>query len=223
MILPSLSPRDLLRPFLSSSAVVLVLFGPLADPDGALQPSASLLVANADVGWDSSTNRLQPCPYESNCVSSSYLEPPNRYISPLKTLKDQDAAFAGALRDLTSSSSGATTQITVVEASPKSHYIHLTVPGTSPGSLDDIELLFGEEAGIVNWRCQARVKLPPPPFCLQKNCINGNMDQRRRMDGIGQILGMPKADQERMGQSAKWTPIFFNSDQVPGFYDEEDY
>ena len=112
-------------------------------------------------------------------------------------------------------------QVTISEASPKAYYMHLTVPGTAPGSLDDIELVFGNE-GIVNWGCEARVTLPPPPFCLQKNCINGNMDQRRRMDRIGKILGMPKADQERMDQSAKWTPIFFNSDRVPGFEDELD-
>ena len=117
----------------------------------------------------------------------------------------------------------------VVEIRPRETYIHMTVPGTSVGSLDDVEILFAgennknneeEDEGIlVHLRCQARVTLPPPPFCLKKNCINGNMDQRTRVDAIARILGLPSADQEAM-QSAKWTPIFFNSDRVPGFDDE---
>ena len=205
------SPVRLLRTCVSSCAAFLLV----------LQPS---LKASADVGWDGSS-RLSSCPAESNCVSSNYAEPPNRYISPLQTSKDRETAFAKALRDLSIGSATkknpVKSQVTVSEALPKAYYIHLTVPGTAPGSLDDIELVFGDE-GIVNWRCQARVTLPPPPFCIQKNCINGNMDQRRRMDRVGQILGMPKADQERMDQSAKWTPIFFNSDRVPGFEDDLD-
>lgn len=170
---------------------------------------------------DNAVGRLQPCPYESNCVSSNYLEPPNRYISPLTTFRDRDTAFARAIRDLKDAEASSTTK--VVEILPRQYYIHATVPGTAQGSLDDVEILFAgdndDTAGIVHLRCQARVTLPPPPFCLKKNCINGNMDQRTRMDTIARTLGLPAADQERM-QSAKWTPIFFNSDRVPGF-DEE--
>lgn len=176
--------------------------------------------ALADTGWDASTSRLQPCPYDSNCVSSHYMEPPNRYVSPLTTKKSRDAAFAGAIRDLT-------TIGTIVEASPKNYYIHLTVPGTVPNSLDDLELLLVQDdkegTVLVNLRCQSRVTLPPPPFCIQKNCINGNMDQRQRVDRIVQALGMPRADQERMKEESKWTPIFFNSDRVPGFDTDDDY
>ena len=164
-------------------------------------------------GGENPVARLRPCPYESNCVSSNYLEPPNRYVSPLKTLRDQETAFARAIRDLEQSS------VKVVEILPRQYYLHATVPGTSVGSLDDVEVLFGQDEGIVHLRCQARVTLPPPPFCLKKNCINGNMDQRTRIGGIAATLGLPSADQERM-QSAKWTPIFFNSDKVPGFDDE---
>lgn len=168
----------------------------------------SLLGVVDTTGFDGA--RLKPCPYDSNCVSSNYLEPPNRYVSPLRTVRDQNSAFTGAVRDLKDEE--------IVDVLPKNRYIHFTVPGTAPGSLDDIEVMFGEE-GIVNLRCQARVTLPPPPFCIKKNCINGNMDQRQRLEKVAQTLGLPPADQERMQQSAKWSPIFFNSDIVPGFYD----
>jgi uncharacterized protein (DUF1499 family) len=166
--------------------------------------------SHAEIGWDG--NRLRPCPYESNCVSSNYLEPPNRYMSSLKTAKDRDVAFTQAIRDLDG-------QEIIADVLPKSYYIHLTVPGTTPGSLDDMEIFFGDE-GTVNLRCESRVTLPPPPFCLKKNCINGNMDQRQRVEQVARILGLPPADQERMQQSAKWTPIFFNSDRVPDFEDD---
>jgi uncharacterized protein (DUF1499 family) len=170
----------------------------------------------ADTGWDSASNRLQPCPYERNCVSSNYLEPPNRYVSPLKLVNDRDKAFQRAVRDLNSIADG----VNIAEVKPDKYYIHLTVPGTAPSSLDDIELLFAEE-GIVNIRCDARVTLPIPPFCLKKNCINGNMDQRSRVESLALQLGLPPSDQQQM-QKAKWTPIFFNADRVPDFDDNDD-
>jgi uncharacterized protein (DUF1499 family) len=169
-------------------------------------------------GGENPVGRLQPCPYESNCVSSNFLEPPNRYVSPLKTFRDRETAFARAIKDLRDAESSGKTK--VVEILPRQYYLHVTVPGTSMGSLDDVEILFGDnDEGIVHLRCQARVTLPPPPFCLKKNCINGNMEQRTRADRIATTLGLPPADRERM-ESAKWTPIFFNSDRVPGFDDE---
>jgi uncharacterized protein (DUF1499 family) len=189
-----LSAASVARLAVTSCAVVSLLFGDVP-------PS------HANTGFDG--NRLQPCPYESNCVSSNYLEPPNRYISPLTTVNDRDVAFQRAIRDLKDRN--------VVQVLPRNHYIHLTVPGTAPGSLDDVEVLFGEE-GIINLRCESRVRLPPPPFCVKRNCINGNMDQRTRVQELARVLGLPSADQERM-QSAKWTPLFFNADRVPDFED----
>lgn len=158
------------------------------------------------------TLRLKACSTTSNCVSSNYAEPPNRYISPLKIVNDRNTAFQRAIRDLRKS------DFAIAEVIPKDYYIHLTTPGTAPGSIDDLELVFPEEGDIVNVRCEARVTLPPPPFCVKKNCINGNMDQRSRLKKLVSILGLPSADETQM-QGAKWTPIFFNSDRVPGFYD----
>ena len=159
--------------------------------------------------------RLRPCSSTTNCVSSNYLEPPNRYVSPLKIVKDRDSSFQRAIRDLQKNGN----EFTISEVISKDYYIHLTTPGTAPGSLDDIELAFPTNGGIVNVRCEARVTLPPPPFCVKKNCINGNMDQRKRLEDLVYILGLPPADEKQM-QGAKWTPIFFNSDRVPGFYDD---
>lgn len=154
-------------------------------------------------------------------------------MSPLRLVNDRDKAFQRAVRDLNSAASLAATiaskntastklgQISLVEVRPEQYYVHLTVPGTAPGSLDDIELLFAGQ-DVVNLRCDARVTLPIPPFCLKRNCINGNMDQRSRLDQVALILNLPPSDQQQMKQQAKWTPIFFNSDRVPGFDGEGD-
>uniref|UniRef100_A0A7S4J6Z4 Uncharacterized protein n=1 Tax=Odontella aurita TaxID=265563 RepID=A0A7S4J6Z4_9STRA len=180
--------------------------------------------------------RLGRCDPGGNCVSSYFLEPPNRYVSPFRTLKTdgEEAVFRRAVRDVSAAASAAGGStgsalgpIGVAEAVPRDRYLHLTVPGTSPGSVDDLELLFpsasigsGDDGGIVQVRCEARVTLPVPPFCLRKNCINGNMDQRTRVEELGRnVLGLPPADRERMEKGSKWTPIFFNSDRVPGFDD----
>ncbi len=170
--------------------------------------------------------RLKPCDAKSNCVSSNYLEPPNRYMSPLKIVNDRDVAFQRAVRELqnqgNSKSSGnfdsALNGFTIMEIVPKEYYIHIATPGKTPGSIYDVELVFPPDSGIVNVRCQARVALPPPPFCVKKNCINGNMDQRQTVEDLMYgVLGLPPADQKQMQEGAKWTPIFFNSDRVPGF------
>mmetsp|Transcript_3853 Transcript_3853/g.8095 ORF Transcript_3853/g.8095 Transcript_3853/m.8095 type:complete len:273 (+) Transcript_3853:51-869(+) len=187
----------------ASCATIFLLAGPTAFPSWA------------DTGFDG-TSRLLPCPRESNCVSSNYSEPPNSYISPLVTARDRDVAFGAAVRDmqrLQQDSSPRQQSVTVQEVMPKNYYIHLTVPGTAPGSLDDVEFIFGEE-GTVARRGSARVRTPPPPFCIKRNCINGSMDQRVRLDRL--TLGLPPADQDLM-RSSVWTPIFFNSDRVPGF------
>ena len=165
-----------------------------------------------------STRRLDICNPQSNCVSSNYREPPNRYVSPFRIVNEPDVAFQRAVKDLENINDGVTS---IVEIVPKKYYIHLTVPGTSPSSLDDIELTFAQE--IANVKCEARVTLPPPPFCTKKNCINGNMDQRSRVERLGRLLGLPPNDVEEMRGEAKWTPIFLNSDRVPGFEEDDGY
>jgi len=179
----------------------------------------SFWFGNPSIAMEEFPTRLPLCPSTSNCVSSNPLEPPNRYISPLTSLQeDADSVFRRVVRDWGSQARGAV----LVESLPQQRYLHGTLPGTASGSLDDVELLVvpADESTLVQLRCEARVTLPPPPFCLKKNCINGNMDQRLRLDGIGRALGLPAADQQRMQESAKWTPIFFNSDRVPGFEDD---
>lgn len=182
-------------------------------------------VYSADnTGFDAAQVRLKSCEPNTNCVSSGYNEPPNRYLSPLTFVRTRDGEFQRAVRDINAAAAAAAEgngALNIVEVLPNAYYIHLTVPGTAPTSLDDIELLFGE--GVVNLRCEARVTLPPPPFCVKKNCINGNMDQRERVAKVARVLGLPPADQSQMQKSAKWTPIFFNSDRVPGFLDEDDF
>lgn len=175
-----------------------------------------------DTSSISSITRLKACEPNTNCISSNYKEPPNRYMSPLQLVNERDEAFRRAVRDLSTAATAATTsKVDILQVVPKDYYIHLTVPGTAPQSVDDIELLYSAE-GVVNLRCQARVTLPPPPFCIKKNCINGNMDQRQRTEHVAfDILGLPAANQEQMQAQAKWTPIFFNSDRVPDMVDHD--
>lgn len=197
-------------------AAVLLTFAlvhvPPVSPCWATEPA---------IGWDSATQRLKACSVKSNCVSSNFNEPPNRYISPLRTVAGRQVAFDRAVKDLTSNSNKAS--FSVIEVRPKDFYIHLSTPGTSPGSLDDIEITFTDD-DIANVRCEARTTLPPPPFCLQKNCINGNMDQRRRIEAVSStVLGLPPVDFQRMKEESKWSPIFFNSDRVPDMVDYDDF
>lgn len=199
------------------AAVQLVIFSPppLAYP------------AHAQIGYDESRGILRPCPADKNCVSSSFSEPPNRYMSRLAVGQDSDDAFLRAVRDLSSWSSSVGNgnggfSFSLARADPIGRYIHLTTPGTSPGSLDDVELLFAPDSSTVGVRCEAQVTLPPPPFCLERNCINGNLDQRRRVEAVARVLGLPPSDQVQMQRGARWTPIFFNADRVPGFNDDDD-
>uniref|UniRef100_A0A6T8H401 Uncharacterized protein n=1 Tax=Proboscia inermis TaxID=420281 RepID=A0A6T8H401_9STRA len=227
LFLPSLPFPAVARAcVLATYASTCLLFN-LNDP----QPSyaASTTTTDGYGGYDVVTQRLKSCPAKSNCVSSTYMEPPNRYVSPLE-ITDREIAFERAVRDVTTNSNvGNQNQNTkvlpfaVADIVPKNYYIHLTTPGTAPGSLDDIELVF-TDGDIVNVRCEARVTLPPPPFCIQKNCINGNMDQRRRLEGVSSaVLGLQGADQQRMMDTAKWSPIFFNSDRVPTGVEYDDF
>jgi uncharacterized protein (DUF1499 family) len=165
-----------------------------------------------------SAPRLTACPPTSNCISSNYLEPPNRYTAPLKLVKDRDIAFQRAIQDIQTNP-----RFSLVQAMPKDYTLHLTIPGTSPNSIDDIYLLFPEEGSIVNVKCEAQVTLPTPPFCIQKGCINGNMDQRRRVIELSRVLGLPLNDEDIMKEEgAKWTPIFWNTDRVPDMVDYVD-
>lgn len=202
---------------------------PIANNDQALpnieqhqQPASVISTTSTSSATSSGTRSLGICNSQSNCVSSNYREPPNRYISPFKTVNEPNVAFQRAVRDLKNNGENNNNAgISIVEIVPKDYYIHATVPGTAPSSLDDIELLFSQEGNIVNVKCEARVTLPPPPFCIKKNCINGNMDQRSRVENLGYLLGLPANDREEM-QGAKWTPIFFNSDRVPSYSDIDD-
>eukprot|EP00977_Amphora_coffeiformis_P012808 scaffold3240_cov187-Amphora_coffeaeformis.AAC.3 len=179
--------------------------------------------------------QLRPCAKDTNCVSSYYAEPPNRYVSPWLSRQSPNVAFQRALRDLSQYSSQGAAAVRSIDTLDGS-YIHAVVLGTAPNSFDDIELFFkanddddssenvrGDDTGtLINLRCEARVTLPPPPFCIRKNCINGSMDQRDRLARIQTVLGLPAADASRMQDQAKWTPIFFNSDKVPSWDDDDD-
>lgn len=184
----------------------------------------------ASTGFDPNAHRLKACVRGANCVSSNYAEAPNSYIAPFSITSDRSVEFRRIVEDLSLSASvgnavgradnvgrllpSRLSAYRVAQVVPTDFYIHLTTPGTAPGSIDDLEMVF-PDGGIINVRCDAQVVLPPPPFCVRKNCINANQDQRRRVEVLGSVLGLSPVDQRQMMEEARWTPIFFNSDRVP--------
>eukprot|EP00584_Thalassiosira_punctigera_P020152 CAMPEP_0172546750 /NCGR_PEP_ID=MMETSP1067-20121228/16449_1 /TAXON_ID=265564 ORGANISM="Thalassiosira punctigera, Strain Tpunct2005C2" /NCGR_SAMPLE_ID=MMETSP1067 /ASSEMBLY_ACC=CAM_ASM_000444 /LENGTH=206 /DNA_ID=CAMNT_0013333721 /DNA_START=191 /DNA_END=811 /DNA_ORIENTATION=+ len=196
----------------AAAAVICALS--ISDPGAHHLDGASPSEQRQSVSASTPITRLEACSAQSNCVSSNYREPPNRYVSPFRILNEPDVAFRRAVRDIKSSDDR---DVSIAEIVPRDRYIHVTVPGTAPSSVDDVELIFSD--GVVNVKCEATVTLPPPPFCVKKNCINGNMSQRLRVERMGYLLGLPPSDREEMA-GAKWTPIFMNSDRVPGFDDD---
>ena len=194
----------------------------------AAQPAPTLIVATTD--FIVPPPQLRPCAKDTNCVPSFYAEPPNRYVSPWVSRQSPNVALQRALRYLSSKDSSHLVEARSIETQDGS-YIHVVVSGTAPNSYDDIELFFQGDSSsenvpgdntLINLRSEARVTLPPPPFCIRKNCINGSMDQRDRLARIQRVVGLPAADEGRMNEQAKWTPIFFNSDKVPSWDDDDD-
>ena len=167
------------------------------------------------VSGTNDTPHINACKPNINCVSINYLEPLNRYVSPLQTVNEWAVAFQWAVSDMASLKDQ-----TIMKVSSKDFYIRLAVPVTAPGSLNDLKILFSEEGGVANIRCEAQVTLLPPPFCLEKNRSNGNMDQWTTVEELALSLGPPPTDQKQMQKRANWTPMFFDSDKVPGFYDK---
>lgn len=125
----------------------------------------------------------------------------------------------------------------LVDGDASRHTIRLrTMNGSFDG--DDVELIFSEydkEKSIVQVRAEAKISTAPPPFCIKKNCINGNMKQREGLARIQSKLGLPNVNDVERGNTkniarpkgeypddgeSKWTPIFFNSDRVP-YFDED--
>ena len=78
---------------------------------------------------------------------------------------------------------------------------------------DDVELLLRDD--VATFRAAARRKGLTPPWCTEKNCINGSMAQRKRVLALGAKLGWSPIDSTNMEDEGRWTPIFFNTDAVP--------
>jgi len=234
IILPngSSSSHAITKAITAICATTCALFQIGFQPPSSYASTTTELLADTTAMTSSNTVRFRLCEPTSNCVSSNYREPPNRYVSPLSILKDRDVEFNRAVRDLTAFERGdeissTTTSLLaglhIVEIIPKEYYIHATVSSKAPpGSLDDVELFF-TDGGIVNTKCNARVALPPPPFCIKKGCINANQDQRERVKEVGYLLGLPPSDQKQMQEGARWTPIFFNADRVPDMLEYDDF
>ena len=144
---------------------------------------------------------LKPCKGESDCISSNGLEAPNHFQAPLAFApKTRDKAFAdavGLLRD--------DAACTVVDDA--SRYIQARCGG------DNVELLLRDD--VVTCRVAAVTKGITPPWCIEKNCINGSMGQRKRILKLGERLGWSPIDSTNLQDEGRWTPIFFNTDAVP--------
>ena len=144
---------------------------------------------------------LKPCKGESDCISSNGLEAPNHFQAPLAFApKTRDKAFTdavGLLRD--------DAACTVVDDAAR--YIQARCGG------DNVELLLRDD--VVTFRVAAVTKGITPPWCVEKGCINGSMNQRKRILRLGERLGWSPVDSTNLQDEGRWTPIFFNTDAVP--------
>ena len=144
---------------------------------------------------------LKPCKGESDCISSNGLEAPNHFQAPLAfSPKTRDKAFVDAVRLLRDDDA-----CTVVDDA--SRYIQARCGG------DNVELLLRDD--VVTFRVAAVTKGITPPWCVEKGCINGSMNQRRRILRLGERLGWSPIDSTNLADEGRWTPIFFNTDAVP--------
>jgi hypothetical protein len=76
-----------------------------------------------------------------------------------------------------------------------------------------VELLLRDD--VATFRVAALQKGITPPWCVEKGCINGSMNQRKRILKLGERLGWSPIDSTNLADEGRWTPIFFNTDAVP--------
>ena len=142
---------------------------------------------------------LKPCKGESDCISSNGLEAPNHFQAPLAFApKTRATAFADAARLLRD-------ECTAVDDGAS--YVQARCEG------DVVELLLRDD--VATFRVAALQKGITPPWCIEKNCINGSMGQRKRILKLGERLGWSPVDSTNLQDEGRWTPIFFNTDAVP--------
>mmetsp|Transcript_11036 Transcript_11036/g.32934 ORF Transcript_11036/g.32934 Transcript_11036/m.32934 type:complete len:169 (+) Transcript_11036:157-663(+) len=142
---------------------------------------------------------LPPCRGESDCISSNGREAPNHFQAPTSFAPATKAkAFQAAKSALSQCSD-------VVDDSQS--YLRARCEG------DVVELLLRDD--LATFRVAAVSKGVTPPWCLEKNCINGSMQQRRRILALAKALGWSPVDSTNLEDEGRWTPIFFNTDAVP--------
>jgi hypothetical protein len=162
--------------------------------------SAALSLALA-LAPPSAPPSLKACRGESDCISSNGLEAPNHFQAPLAFApKTRDTAFADAARLLRD-------ECTAEEIDDSARYALARCGG------DVVELLLRDD--VATFRVAAITKGITPPACFKKGCINGSMNQRKRILKLGERLGWSPVDSTNMADEGRWTPIFFNTDAVP--------
>lgn len=142
---------------------------------------------------------LRLCRTESDCISSAGKEAPNHYNAALSFApKGKAAAFADAVKELRES---------CVAVDDGASYVQARCGG------DVVELLLRDD--VATFRVAAETKGVTPPWCVEKGCINGSMNQRRRILALAKALGWSPIDSTQLEDEGRWTPIFFNTDAVP--------
>lgn len=181
----------------ASIALALASVSPDVLPPNALPPNAP---PNADASLPA-PKALKPCRGESDCISSAGTESPNHFQAPLALgAGGRAAAYRGAV--------GALREAGCAVRGDAATYVVASCPDG-----DDVELLLRDD--VATFRAAARRKGLTPPWCTEKNCINGSMAQRKRVLALGAKLGWSPIDATNMEDEGRWTPIFFNTDAVP--------
>lgn len=76
---------------------------------------------------------------------------------------------------------------------------------------EDLELHFLDADPVVTFRLVARNPTPMPAFCASRGCINGNQQQRTKIQTLRDGLGWRSDDSKFDGEKFEgWVPIFLH-------------
>ena len=165
---------------------------------------ASAATAPATLG-PTAQGSLRQCtlpPTEQGCVSSSPASAPNRFLAPLRYDEiSREQAYRRVRAYLSSSAS----PWALDAANDSPEYLH------AGSDEEDLELRFLPDDNAVTFRLLAKRPTPMPAFCASRGCINGNADQRKRLEMLRDEVGF-RSDEARFdGEKYDgWVPIFLH-------------
>ncbi|KAG2426746.1 hypothetical protein HXX76_012803 [Chlamydomonas incerta] len=147
--------------------------------------------------------RLLPCTPKASCVSTANFLSPSQYLAPWSFDPKTPAAAKRQLLDELVGVRGGQ----VVREDEGRGYVAVAVPyqlGAGKSDVDLMEFKFTDVA--VAFRSEARLNIPPPPFCFTPGCISGPPN-RARMEALRDTLGW---NSQETDEDKKWVQILLH-------------